>query len=106
MQIPCYGKMTCQVATDTPNFKTFIVTTTLFSFIFGANGDCTDPPLYDNAYVLKAVGVTVGATVVYACVDGYQMYGPADNVVLVCSPEESWVGPEIDCTESKYDFFS
>lgn len=97
--------MTCQIATDTPNFKTFIVTATLLSLIFGTSGDCTSPPVFDNAYVLQTVDFTAGASIVYACVDGFQMFGPADNVVLVCSPEESWVGPEIDCTESKYNSF-
>lgn len=65
------------------------------------NADCQIPPSYDNAEFQILPNTTSETTAVYNCILGFYMSGRADFVVLVCGQENEWIGPEVDCTNSK-----
>ncbi|PIK45039.1 putative sushi, von Willebrand factor type A [Apostichopus japonicus] len=71
----------------------------VLSFIRTTYGDCLSPPTYVNADRLLSDDFSVGSSMVYFCESGYVMAGNADNVLLICSSDELWIGPSIDCSK-------
>lgn len=74
------------------------------SVLSGVNSDCMSPPSYENTKYEILVPKTspVESTAVYFCKSGFSMLGDADYIVLVCRQDEEWIGPEINCTNSRF----
>lgn len=79
----------------------YIIFGFVLSFIRTTYGDCLPPPTYVNAYRWPSDDFSVGSSMVYFCESGYVMAGTADSVLLICSSDEEWIGPSIDCSKSK-----